>query len=62
MGTITKEKQLADLLLNLNKYKAPTKLERYGKHCEFVISIGTNETATITMSEKAYEELIKENK
>ena len=51
------EKKLKDLLIELTPFTAPMKREYVGEYVEFVIGIGKDETATVTMSKEAFEKL-----
>jgi len=51
------EKQLKDFLKDLTPFTTPIKREYVGEHIEFIIGIGNDETATITMSKEAFETL-----
>ena len=51
------EKKLKDLLIGLDGHSAPKNREYLSEHIEFVIGIGNDESATITMSKEAFEAL-----
>lgn len=53
------EKKLKDLIINDEPLEAPNKREYFTKHYDFIIPIGEDESATITMSKEAFEELKK---
>jgi hypothetical protein len=54
-----KELQLKNLIENMALSTAPIKTLRAGKHYEFVIGIGNDEVAFITMTKEAYDALIE---
>ena len=54
---MSQEKQLKDLIRGHDLVEAPTKTERFGKHYEFIIGIGNDETATIILSDDALKAL-----
>ncbi len=51
------EKKLKDLLIGLDGRSAPRKREYFSEHIEFTIAIGSDESATVTMSKEAFEAL-----
>ena len=51
------EKKLKDLLIGVDGVSAPRKREYVTEHIEFVIGIGDDESATVTMSLEAFETL-----
>lgn len=55
-------KRLFQLIRNMPVFEAPHKTERAGKYFEFLVGIGTDYTAKITMEAKAYELLQKMGK
>ena len=52
-----KEYGLANLVKGMDLSDAPVKTMRHGKHYEFLIGIGNDHTAFITMDKEAYEAL-----
>lgn len=50
---------LLHTILSEKKLLAPRETERVGTHWEWLIAIGKDHTARITMSDEAYRELIK---
>ena len=54
-----KEKQLKDLIRDMDLFEAPTKTTRHGVHYEFIICIGNDETASIILTKEALEALSK---
>jgi len=53
------EDKLYELIKGLKVVPAPVKTERFGTHYEFVIGIGNDETASITMTKEAFEDLAR---
>jgi len=54
-----KEISLLEVITRTKVLPAPTSTIRYGKHLEWLVAIGKDETATITMTVDAYDELLK---
>lgn len=52
------ESILYELLAGLEMSPAPCKTERYGQWCEWVVAIGDNHVAYITMDDDAARELV----
>lgn len=52
----SKLSKLVTLCNSTKILEAPVKTERHGEWCEFLIPIGDNETAFITMTKEAYYE------
>jgi len=50
---------LYDLTKNQKPFPAPKETVRYIPHYEFLIAIGNDYTAHITMDKEAYEELLR---
>ena len=50
---------LAAIVSHHKVWEAPVKTERYGEWCEFIIGIGNDHTASITMDKDSYDMLIK---
>lgn len=50
--------RLREVVTGMDKVDAPVKTVRHGKHYEFLIGIGKDHTAFITMDDEAYEALI----
>ena len=52
-------KTLLNIILTNVKQPAPMKTSRTGKHWEWVIGVGKDHVAYLTMDDEAYQELVK---
>ena len=52
-----KEKQLKDLIIDIDPIPSPKKRQYLTEHIEFIIGIGKDDCATITMDVEAFEKL-----
>ena len=53
--------ELKNLIKDEKLFVAPRKTERQGIHYEFIIAIGKDESARITMTKEAYDCLMKDS-
>ena len=51
------ENMLGTLIADIKPQQAPVKTERFGEHYEFIIGIGKDETASVTMTKEAFDAL-----
>jgi hypothetical protein len=61
-GDAVREKLLSVMLEDLTPFLAPTVTRREGKHFEFVIAIGDDESFHVTMTDDAHKALLERNK
>lgn len=59
---MTNEGKLWNLIYNMEPSPAPSKRTYRAPHQEFLVGIGPDHTAHITMDQEAYEELIRRNR
>ncbi len=57
---MTKEQLLKEIVKGEELKEAPKRTRRYGKHYEFLVDIGKDDYAMVTMFEDAYKVLMEE--
>ena len=59
---VIKQALLKMIVESEKPFEAPRKTERQGLHYEFLVGIGKDETAVLTMTKEAHEELMRNDR